>query len=276
MEHTQTGIPSSSRNERQASSLKGQHVLVTRQDTPSSSLASMLREAGATVHYFPLIAIAPPTSWRAFDSVVRDIGIIDWVIFTSRNGVGGCITRLRELGFDERILAEKKIACVGRSTASSVQKWRIPVEVVAEHFQSESLADALRSRDLNGKCCWLPQAEVPRRELHDTLTEMNARVIFTPAYRNELPETDFSPLLELIASGTLDWLVFTSPSAVHNLFRVLPEDLHAGFADESRIACLGNITASALQSHGLPITVKPRVQDFRHLVEALCHSVSAP
>ncbi len=250
-------------------------MLVTRRDSPRSSLGDVLREAGAAVHYHPLIAIGPPASWEEFDSAAHDNENIDWVIFTSRNGVEGCISRLRKLGINEQILAGKKIACVGRSTASAVRKWRIPVEVVAGHYQSEGLTEVLRTRDLQGKCCWLPQAEDPRRELHDALREMDATVLFTPAYRNELPETDFAPLVKLISSGRLDWLVFTSPSAVENLFRVLPIDMHSGIADAHKIACLGNITAAAALNRGLPITVKPSIQDFQHLSEAICHYVSS-
>jgi uroporphyrinogen-III synthase len=41
-----------------------------------------------------------------------------------------------------------------------------------------------------------------------------------------------------------------------------------------KVACLGEITASAAVSHGLKVEIQPEVQDFEHLVQAMADHVS--
>ena len=69
------------------SPLAGLRFLVTRQDSPESSLSEMLESLGATVITAPMTRILQPTSWKSFEENVRHASNVDWVIFTSSNAV---------------------------------------------------------------------------------------------------------------------------------------------------------------------------------------------
>ena len=47
--------------------LKGQRIMVTREEGPDHSLSESLIQLGAEVHIHPLISIQPPDSWDSFD-----------------------------------------------------------------------------------------------------------------------------------------------------------------------------------------------------------------
>ena len=67
--------------------LKGQKILVTRQESSDHSLSEKLTNLGAKVHNHPLISIHPPDSWDSFDKALNQLNKIDWVVLTSRNGL---------------------------------------------------------------------------------------------------------------------------------------------------------------------------------------------
>ena len=77
--------------------LKGQRILVTREEAPDHSISESLIQLGAQVHIHPLISIQPPDSWDSFDQHINHINHIDWLVFTSRNGVIFTSQRLAEL-----------------------------------------------------------------------------------------------------------------------------------------------------------------------------------
>ena len=71
--------------------LSGLRFLVTRQDTPGSSLSLMLESLGGTVVVAAMTKIIPPESWYSFDKTVRSSLKIDWAVFSSGNGVSFCV-----------------------------------------------------------------------------------------------------------------------------------------------------------------------------------------
>ena len=80
-------------------------------------------------------------------------------------------------------------------------------------------------------------------------------------------------MLKLLQSGSLDWLILASASAVHNLFKIIPADWKLGWSYQLKVACLGEITANVAKNNGLYVDVQPKIQDFNHLLEALCKHV---
>ena len=257
--------------------LFGQHILVTRTETHASSLSGKLHELGAQVTYFPTVCIEPPSSWDDFDTLVQSASPMDWVIFTSANGVEYCMKRLKTLGKDVRIFGSLKIACVGATTAEFLETFGLVADIIPDHFQSEGLIDALKDVDLQNKQVWLPQAEVTRNTLEESLLQRGATVHHTPVYRNTLPQQGLSPLIQCLQDKTLDWITVTSPSAIKNLVQLLPTELFEQLkAHPPRIACIGEITAKAVRLNDLPVDVVPLQQNVEGMVNAICDACQQP
>ena len=251
--------------------LAGLRILVTRQDTPESSLSEMLKIQGASVIRMPMTMITPPTSWALFDKTVQEASKIDWAVFTSSNGVRHCLSRLKVSGLSPKIIfSTLKIACVGQATASTLAENEIIPELVPEHFQSEGLLSSFKQYDLKRKKCWLIQAESPREILANALEKQGAQVVSTPVYRNVPAKSDSTFLLKELEHNKLDWILFASPSAVQNFQQVIPAVFWQSLTKKPKIACLGDITATAVLSYGWEVNAKPEIQDFDHLVQKIC------
>ncbi len=255
--------------------LYGQRVLVTRTETGASSLSDSLYHLGAEVVPCPTIAIVPPSSWETFDQAVQQAAQMDWVIFTSVNGIDHCMQRLQALGRDARVFGSVRIACVGASTARHLETYALSADVIPQKFQSEGLVEALAVYDLSEKHVWLPQAEVTRGVLSQDLSALGAHVHSTPVYRNVLPSVDMALIVEQLENRQLDWITFTSSSTVKNFFTLLPEAGKAALrAHPPQIACIGPITAETAQQHGLSVAQIPEQQDIEGLVSTLLQTAT--
>lgn len=251
--------------------LFGQKILVTRVETKASNLSEKLSLSGAKVLHYPTVSIQPPSSWEPFDKVVSSTIAMDWVIFTSTNGIDGCMKRLQNLEKDIRVFASAKIACVGQTSAEHLKKYGLIADVVPQLFQSEGLIDSLKEFDFREKTVWLPQAEVTRGLLQKRLEEWGANLYHTPVYKNELPDLDYAPLVQELDNQNIDWITFTSPSAIKNFIRILPAGVIENIIKNTpRIACIGESTAEAARQNDLTVEVVPKQQNIDGLVAAIC------
>ena len=253
--------------------LFGQHILVTRADRGTHSLAEKLVAAGAQVSTCATISLEAPHSWDAFDRIACSPGGMDWVVFTSINGIERSLERLRELGKDGRVFGSCRIACVGGSSARYLEEFFLTADVVPQRYQSEGLIDALEPLAWEGQHVWLPQAEDSRGILEQELIRWGAIVRKTPVYRNVLPAPEMESVVQLLQHRQLDWITFTSTSTVKNFFRLLPEAGKTALKKHTpRIACIGEITAQTARCHQLDVSLVPDQQNIEGLVQALCNA----
>jgi len=73
----------------------------------------------------------------------------------------------------------------------------------------------------------------------------------------------------LIRGSNANYIIFTSPSTVANLSVLLESDNLASFLPNTRIACIGPITAEAARSFGLETHIQPEEHTGRAIVSAL-------
>lgn len=255
-------------------SLDGLTILNTREAGAAQELTARLQAQGATVVERPMLAFAPPESWAPFDTRLKDLQPGDWVAFTSATAVRFTMERLAALGVPAGVLASAHLAAVGAATAAAMEARGLPAELVPENFQAEALLAALLERLPAGGRVWLPRAEEAREGLAEGLTGADREVEVTPVYRTVMPMEGLGEVREMLESGCLDWIVFTSSSTVRHLARMLSESgakpaAKTIAATGAKIACLGNVTAETAMQHGLAVSVLPGRQDLEGLVAAL-------
>lgn len=243
-------------------------VVVTRLDTPESSLSSLLESKGIKVLYAPMMTIHPPDSWALFDQIAHESNIMDWLVFTSGNAVKYWRERLTFL--ELTVPVSCRIAAIGQSTRKIVESFGMPVHLMAEESHSEGLLTAFEGHLLPNQRVWIPQAQETRGILEKGLTAMGGNIVTTPVYRNRYSEMEISLLLNALKQQKIDWITFTSSSAVHHLLSLMsPEDQDFLRQQQPQVACLGKITANTVKDYGLEVDCIPRKQTLEALVEAI-------
>jgi len=243
--------------------LQGLRILTTRDSMGPDHLQRMLRDAGATALAVPTIELLPPDSWEPFDQEVAQLESFDWLLFTSVNAVLQTALRLQTLGL--QLPKSLKIAVVGKKTAAQVKQQGWPVDLVPQTFQAEGLIEALQAQGLSGARILFPRALVAREWLVKQLCELGAAVTLAPVYQNQPAWGSKQRLEDVLASGTFDWITFTSASTAEN-FKLILGGLPLQLP---KIASIGQITTEAMLVLGLTPTVTADPQTLDGLLEAM-------
>lgn len=251
--------------------LFGRSIAVTRPRAQAREFIEALEDLGADVLAVPTIEIVDPDSWGAVDRAIAAVEEFDWLVFTSANGVERFFERLLGRGVDARSLHRARLAAVGPATASALRQRGLSVDVVPGEYRAEGVAAAMIETNVRGTKVLLPRAAAAREVLPAMLEAAGATVSEVHVYNTVPVAAGNPPLFDLLASGRLDMVTFTSSSTVRNFFDMV----HAG-ADEAgaqlhstAMACIGPITAETVRDYGYRVAVRAD----RYTVEGLTRAI---
>lgn len=249
--------------------LGGIQVVVTRATRDSNELRSRLQELGATVLLFPTVEFASPINMLPLDTALRNLGSYHWIVFTSTNGVRFFFGRLGQLNLTGGIGASTRVAAVGPSTAKELTSRGVRVDFIPNRYLTDEVAYSLPG--VSERRILLPRSDLARKDLADTLRSRGGIVDDVVAYRTVIPETIDRVVTQSILAGTVDLLLFTSPSTVENFVTILGDSLKSSL--KIQVACIGPVTAEAVRRVGLPVTIVSKEHTVAGLVEALVREV---
>jgi uroporphyrinogen III methyltransferase/synthase len=233
--------------------LFGRRIVITRAASNSAPLAGRLRMLGAEAVEFPTIETLPPDSYAALDAAISRLASFDWIVFTSATGVDAFIERLRVTGNDVRGLAGASIAAIGPATAARLVHYALRVAATPSEYRAEALIGALGDERIAGARILIPRAQVAREILPGLLREKSAlEVVVAPAYKTVAPRHGSARIDELISSGGIDLVAFTSSSTVAN-FRQIAGERSRGL----KAAVIGPITAATARECGYEVVASP-------------------
>ncbi|MBS1788898.1 MAG: hydroxymethylbilane synthase [Acidobacteria bacterium] len=254
--------------------LAGRRVIVTRSPKQSSEMVRFLEKLGAEVIACPTIEIKPPASWEQMDSALAKLSWFDWLAFTSSNGVEYFLRRLDETGHGRAELMAHKVCAVGRKTAETLGAENILVDVMPERFTAEALVEDFIKRfgvsqRLRGSKMLLPASNITLDVIRPAMEKIGVYVEVVEAYQTVLPATTSGEVRTLIQESNADYIIFTSPSTVANLAAILETDHLTPQLANTRVACIGPVTAEAAELHGLGVHIQPKEHTAEAVVRAL-------
>ena len=250
--------------------LFGRRVVVTRARAQAGELSAELEKLGAEVREFPTIEIGPPEDFGPLDAAIRDLDSFGLIVFTSVNGVEAFLNRVQHHGLDLRAVPRAaKVAAIGPATAEKIESAGLRVDVIPEEYRAEALIEAVGVHPLAGERVLIPRAKVAREILPDRLREAGAEVVVPPAYES-VPSSEGKVELSLcLQSGEIDCVTFTASSTVENFVGAFGAEEAARLLSETRVACIGPITAGTARKHGLRVDDVAREYTISGLVEAV-------
>ncbi|MDP8957118.1 MAG: uroporphyrinogen-III synthase [Actinomycetota bacterium] len=245
--------------------LEGRHVIVTRAAAERDPLVEMLEERGARAIRAPAIQLVPARD-DVLDAAIDELaaGRFEWVVFTSRTGVGVVMNRLAARGMDGTAL-RASVAAVGEGTAHALAHAGIEPAMVPETFTTEALAKAMPSG--SGRVL-LARADIAGEELESAVQAAGWTPVRVDAYRTVFSTRMPEDAARAVANGGVDAITFTSASTVEGFRRMLGS--WAGLAQpRPKVACIGPVTASAARESGLGVDAIATPHTIEGLVRAL-------
>ena len=224
-------------------------ILVTRSRAQADDFAEKLRAAGFEPIYFPVIEIRPIENNIALERALSKLDCYEWIIFTSVNAVDILFEQFPSLRWGDTI----KVAAVGSKTADALKRRGVLADFVPQEYVPEAIFAGLG--DLIGKWVLLPRAEIARKDLPESISEVGGVSHEVTVYKTLPAQPDPEGFAALRAG--VDVVTFTSPSTVQNFIALAQRN----GLDPLRLpnnplcACIGPITEQAAQEAGLPNVV---------------------
>ena len=251
-------------------SLFGQRIGITRPDHQSDDIARRIVALSGQPVMMPLIEIRAIDEVQAAtaNDVLARLDKYQWLIFTSVNGVAAFFDRLWQTGRDVRSTGHLQIAAIGSSTAAALESRGLRADIVPNSFRAEALAELL-SPQMSGQRVLWARASRGRDVLPQTLTAAGATVDEVVVYRNDDVEHFDTEVVEMVRSGSLDWVGLSSPSVARQFAKLL--SLHQ-IAQESlctKIATISPVTSAAAEEVGLAVAVEATTYTWDGIIDAI-------
>lgn len=248
-------------------SLQGRRVALA-EGRQLEELAQLLEKEGAIALRYPLVSIldAPdPVPVLAWLQELLDARFDLVILFT-----GEGLRRL--LGFAERAnLREAVVAALGRTRiltrgpkpVQALKEVGLAPAAMAERPTTEGVIAALRKEKLAGQVIGVQLYRESNPPLLDFLQAAGAtaRTVLPYVYAPAADAERVGELIERLAGGEVEVLVFTSSPQVDRLFEVAAErgleaTLRQGL-QRTRVAAVGPLVADCLRQHGAAVSICP-------------------
>jgi uroporphyrinogen-III synthase len=219
----------------------------------------------------PEAVIALVAGWRRlpYRMVVFQTGVGTRALFGAADALG-VTEEMRAL------LAQSIIVVRGPKPVGELNSRQVRIDVRAPSpFTTETMLHAIAETPLDGARVLVQRYGAPNEMLRDALEKRGAVVDEIATYRWALPE-DVQPLRDLIealAQGRVDAVVFTSAVQIRNLFAVADSmgraNVLAGQMKGLVVASIGPVCSQALAAQGITATFEADPPKLGPLVAGL-------
>jgi uroporphyrinogen III methyltransferase/synthase len=250
--------------------LFGKRVLVTRSRHQASDFAKKIEELGGEPFEFPTIDIDEP-DYVEMDQAISKVNEYNWIIFTSVNGVQSFFNRLFKLGKDVRSLQNSAICAIGPKTKEVLEEKGLLVDYIPGEYRTEAIIAGLEGKVKPGDKVLLPRADIARKVLPKTLSEMGAAVDDVVAYVTKKSASNSQLLLEMLLNKEINIITFTSSSTVKNfveLLGVAPEELDS-LLEGVFVVSIGPITSATAEELGIKVDAEAKEYTIDGLIDVI-------
>jgi uroporphyrinogen III methyltransferase/synthase len=247
--------------------LFGKRILVTRARRQASVLSRLLSEHGAQAIELPAIDIQPIPNTNGLDRAISNLAQYQWVLFTSVNGVEAFFQRLHSQKLDSRALHNLRIGSIGPATAKALETRGIAVDYLPEVYTSQGFITGLKDWDISGQRFLLPRADIADKELTQGIGQLGAEAHDVAIYQTVAATDTLSQAKEMLISGEIDIITFTSSSTVSNLMAVF--EGKTAMVNNTKVACIGPKTTDTAIRAGLKADIVAKEHTIPGLVTAI-------
>jgi uroporphyrinogen III methyltransferase / synthase len=256
--------------------LFGQTIGITRPDHQSDDIAAKIVTLSGQPVIMPMIEIRAihETQAATADEVVARLENYQWLVFTSVNGVAAFFDRLWQTGRDVRQIGHLQVAAVGSSTAAALENRGLRADIVPDSFRAEALAESLSPHVKDQRVLWA-RASRGRDVLSRTLADAGATVDEVIVYRNDDVEPFDAEVVDLVRSGSLDWVGLSSPSIARQFAKLLSTHQISPQSLSTKIATISPVTSGAVTEAGLVVAVEATTYTWDGIIDAIAGSTTA-
>jgi len=244
--------------------LTDKHILVTRALEYQSEMCRLLASRGGIAVSLPCLEVETLS-----DNIARSMPLLETcsdVLFTSASGVHAVEKTMtansRNLA---EILLSKRVAAVGKKTASALSRLNIRIDIIPTKSSQDGLVEAYMANGLPHSLLFF-RAEEGRETIAEAMLRQGVEIETVHAYRTICPTNNADDVIAMLRNGSIDAVLLGSArTALHYLQRVGATDL----ANRPVIVAISENMATATRKLGLNVQVVAKEASFEAMLDAL-------
>lgn len=240
--------------------LQGQQIVLTGTKM-THSVSSKIRELGGTVHHLPLITVHEVETTKD-DEMLKRALTSEWLIFTSQNAVNSFSNKLQRFKqTKDDCLA--KVAVVGEKTAQAIEKLGFTIDFMPTTYSADVFVKEFPQQVGQVKKCIFLKGSLAKATIKEGLP---FPVEEWTVYETIQTTNHVATIKNVIEQSQATTVIFASPSAVEVFAKHIAPDI--GW-NSFKIAAIGHVTETALQSVGATVDIKPAKYTMMAIIDEL-------
>jgi uroporphyrinogen-III synthase len=243
-------------------------VLVTRPIHQAEPFVKELAKYGLDSVVFPTIEIRPVAGWS-----VPDLSRFAGVFFTSANSVQYFLEKvLAESPEELSNLRQCKVWAVGKTTAGDLVHHGVRTEPLPKVADAVNLMAGIDQKEIEGKTFLFVRGSLSLGTIPELITSRGGICVELTVYDNIQPSLeDTNRIRDLLQSGRLDCISFTSPSTAINFFEAMGTK---SIPENVLVAAIGTTTSGALEKLGIKVDIIPEQFDGPNFAKAISSALN--
>jgi uroporphyrinogen-III synthase len=245
--------------------LEKKTIVLTRNEDKSKELVEEIISKGGQAIVLPLIDFRATLLSSSEKELLSNLEEVDWLIFTSANGVDYFFQTLHCLHI--ALHNKLKIAVVGTKTKEALLQHGYKPTILPKDFVAEGLIEVFQQQAVKNKKIIYIRGNLARNLIPKELTKLGATVNELTVYETYCP-TERAELVTLFTKK-IDAITFTSPSTIHHFVELLEGTEWNKWLNQVVVCCIGPVTEKAAKAVGIVPTIVPNTYTMNHLLNEL-------
>lgn len=237
--------------------LFGKRYLIPKIGKNTTNLKELLLRQGAAADEIQVGMIVYPE--RKFLS--EEVKQVDWLIFTSKNGVEAFFKSFAKNRIDVRCMSQCRIAAIGGKTAEALRNYGLYADLIPDDFHSIALADALKEQVNPSERVWYLKAENADEYIKKELEDY-CRFEEIVVYENQAVVPD---LKKLRKPEEYDGALFTCASSAERFLEAAGEE----WKQKIMAYSIGQKTTVSLRRCGVEHALEAKTATYEGVIEML-------
>jgi uroporphyrinogen III methyltransferase / synthase len=248
------------------------NVLVSPHDS-DRELAATLARSGARVSVWPPVEIDALADDSSLHEAIENLFGYDWLIlknvYAAEYFLRAFLTKHHAGEMDDL-----RVLTVGPETAEKLAAYQMHVDIALDRFSHGQVYGEIeryvgQNSLLARQNLLVPSAAVVIESFEDQFANAGARVDPVAAYQTCSDKRQLIKLRTLLAGGGIDFVVFTSASAIAEFAALFDTDDPGRALNSVRVACLDRLTSDLAGKYGLLEILTPVERSIPMLVEII-------
>lgn len=247
--------------------LRGQRILVTRYNKQAKPFTEFIEQQGGISIEIPLLLFNRIQSEENAE-IIKNLSSVDWIFFTSSNGIHSFFEWCEQLHIDERVIKEKSIAVVGKKTAQVLEKYGYKANFLPENYTGLALGEEFIKAYRKQASLLLIQGNKSTNSLFNALQNSSHTIKTAVLYETNVNVKMEQKLKDYLNHSEIDVLTFTSPSSIQAFVQ-----LGATCISDEILAlpcvCIGPTTEEEARKNGFETIIVPSEHTIEGMMDEL-------